>query len=194
MKTHTPINKKNTFFLITLLLSISLISTNSISYKKPYDSLLEMKEKNNIPIPEGFFNIVGKTGLCVSAKNPNGRLVQQKCGDSDDLLWQTEKYSNGLIIKNKTGRVMDNRGQGRRDGNPTLGYSRNNTPAQVWVIESVHNGNHVHIRNLQRNKCFDDTGRNVVGQGYHIWSCSNGNKNQWFLLKAPTDDFEEFRP
>merc|ERR1711943_65286 len=51
-------------------------------------------------------------------------------------------------------------------------------------IESVRHGNHVHFRNLQRNKCLDDTGRHAVGQKYHLWSCSNGNRNQWFRLQA----------
>jgi hypothetical protein len=135
--------------------------------------------------PKGWFNIVGKTGLCVSARNNNGKLTQQTCGTGNDLLWTAQNFKNGLIIKNKTGRVMDNAGQRPNNGNPTLGYAYNGTPAQIWVIESVRNGDHVHFRNLQRNKCFDDTGRAAINRTYHIWDCSNGNRNQWFRLITP---------
>merc|ERR1712032_1370751 len=37
--------------------------------------------------PAGWWNIIGPTGLCVSARNNNGRLVQQRCGGSADLSW-----------------------------------------------------------------------------------------------------------
>merc|ERR1712032_30828 len=136
-------------------------------------------------IPSGWWNIVGPTGLCVSARNNNGRLVQQNCGGSADLLWTAQRHGKGLIILSKNGRVMDNAARRGNNGNPILGYRRNNTPAQIWAIESVHHGNHYHFRNLQRNKCVDDTGRHAVGQKYHLWSCSNGNKNQWFNLRVP---------
>jgi len=134
--------------------------------------------------PAGWWNIVGPTGICVSARNNNGRLVQENCGGSNDLLWTAQRYSNGLLILAKNGRAMDNSARRGNNGNPILGYRRNNTPAQIWAIESVGVGNHVHFRNLQRNKCLDDTGRHAVGQKYHLWSCSNGNKNQWFRLQA----------
>merc|ERR1712032_792943 len=136
-------------------------------------------------IPNGWFNIVGITGICMSARNNNGRLVQVICSNSNDLLWTTSRQGSGLIVRSKNGRVMDNAARRGNNGNPILGYRRNNTPAQIWAIESVHHGNHVHFRNLQRNKCLDDTGRHAVGQKYHLWSCSNGNKNQWFRLASP---------
>merc|ERR1712032_675188 len=135
-------------------------------------------------IPNGWFNIVGITGICMSARNNNGRLVQDNCSNSNDLLWTTSRQGSGLIVRSKNGRVMDNAARRGNNGNPILGYRRNNTPAQIWAIESVHHGNHVHFRNLQRNKCLDDTGRHAVGQKYHLWSCSNGNRNQWFRLAA----------
>merc|ERR1712032_211031 len=97
-------------------------------------------------------------------------------------------HGNGLIILNRTGRAMDNAARRGNNGNPILGYRRNNTPAQIWAIESVRHGNHVHFRNIQRNKCLDDTGRKGVGQKYHLWGCSNGNKNQWFRLAAPRNN------
>merc|ERR1712032_1653695 len=75
--------------------------------------------------PNGWWNIVGKTGLCVSARNNKGNLVQQACGNRSDLLWTAQPLKNGLIIINRTGRIMDNRGQGPRNGNPVIGWPRN---------------------------------------------------------------------
>merc|ERR1711957_809436 len=135
--------------------------------------------------PKGWFNIVGTTGLCVSAKNNKERLVQQTCGDSDDLLWSTERQGDGIVIKNKTGRVIDNADQNTFNSNQILGNTRNNSPAQIWAVESVGHGDHVHFRNLQRKKCIDDTGRHTVGSVYHLWDCNNENKNQWFKPAAP---------
>merc|ERR1711957_956349 len=152
--------------------------------KKLRNTLTPKKEVMN-QTPKGWFNIVGTTGLCVSAKNNKGRLVQQTCGDSDDLLWSTEPQGDGIVIKNKTGRVIDNADQNTYNGNQILGNTRNNSPAQIWAVESVGHGDHVHFRNLQRNKCIDDTGRHAVGSVYRLWYCNNDNKNQWFKLAAP---------
>merc|ERR1712032_169977 len=132
--------------------------------------------------------IVGPTGLCVSARNRNGRLVQQNCNQGSDMMWTAQRHGSGYIVRSRNGRVIDNSARRGNNGNPILGYRRNNTPAQIWAIESVHHGNHVHFRNLQRNKCLDDTGRKGVGQKYHLWSCSNGNRNQWFRLAAPRNN------
>jgi len=144
--------------------------------------------------PNGWFNIVGKTGLCVSARHNRGNLTQQRCGTGADLQWRVIRYRNGLILQARNGRIMDNRGQGARNGNPVIGYPRNNTPAQIWAIESVRHGNHVHFRNLQRNKCLDDTGVARVNRHYHIWSCSNGNRNQWFRLAVYRRPVRPTRP
>jgi hypothetical protein len=138
------------------------------------------------PYPDGFFNIIGKTGFCVSANNINGKLTQQNCGSSDHLSWKAENHPNGLVILCKNGMVFDNSGQVNKNGNPTLGFTRHNGPNQLWVIESVQNENHVHFRNPQTNKCFDDTGDARVGNSYHIWECSNDNRNQWFRLNPVT--------
>jgi hypothetical protein len=159
---------------------MSLISTNSLTSE---DTSKTLRSETKVNIPSGWFNIVGKTGLCVSARNNNGKLTQQTCGTGDDLLWTTERNKNGLIIRNKTGRVMDNYYNKQHNGNPVIGYSINFTAAQIWVIESVKNGDHVHFRNLFTNRCFDDTGKAGINHTYHIWDCSNGNKNQWFRLK-----------
>ena len=72
----------------------------------------------------------------MSSKNIRGRIVQEKCGTTNDLLWNNnEKKNNGTIIKSKTWRQMDNAGRQNKNGNPIFAWFRNNTPAQVWVIE-----------------------------------------------------------
>merc|ERR1712004_702267 len=174
----------NTLFFIALILSMSLVSTNSLSEKDSTESLIKETESEELEglFPNGWFNIVGKTGLCVSARNNNGRLVQERCSNNANVTWRADRFRNGYMVRARNGRVMDNAGQGNRNGNPVLGYRRNNTPAQIWAIYRNH-GHHVAFKNIQRNRCLDDTGRAHPGQGYHIWSCNNGNRNQWFLLR-----------
>jgi hypothetical protein len=136
--------------------------------------------------PEGYFNIVGKTGLCVSAVpavNHNGRLTQRNCGNDDHLVWSAQKQNNGLVIQSKNGMVMDNISSQNRNGNLIIGSTRHNGQNQIWVIESVQNANHYHFRNPQTNRCLDDTGLAKLGNIYHIWDCSNGNRNQWFRIQ-----------
>jgi hypothetical protein len=99
------------------------------------------KLKDPVKIQEGWFNIVGKSGKCVSAKiKDNLSLNQEDCGNGlrDDLLWNTLPYSNGLIFENKTGRVMDNsQNRNNRGGDGIVGYERNNKPKQIWVFEYI---------------------------------------------------------
>jgi hypothetical protein len=160
---------------------MSLISTNSLTS----EDTLETLNETQVTVPSGWFNIVGKTGLCVSARNYKGKLTQQTCGFGDDLLWTTEKCKNGLIIKNKTGRVMDNHREKGNNGNPTYSWSKNENPSQIWKIEKVRYG-YVHFINLQNGKCFDDAEIVGINRTYQIWSCIKGNRNQWFRLKAPS--------
>ena len=132
--------------------------------------------------PDGWFNIIGKTGFCVAATNKNGALTQQNCGSEDVFSWKAENHKNGLVILCKNGLVMDNFENKNANGNKTIGYQRNNSSAQVWLIYSVQNEKYVTFRNPHTNRCLDDTGAAAVGKGYHIWECSNTNRNQWFRL------------
>merc|ERR1711957_1046722 len=141
--------------------------------------LLEAPKKFVSLAPEGYFNIVGKTGLCVAARNNNSNLVQVNCGNVEDLLWTTEKLEDGLKITNKTKRQMD------AMGTRVYGYVKQNVNRQVWSIESVNNGKHVTFRNYKKNKCLDDTGKADNNKPYRMWKCDNENKDQWFLLEAP---------
>merc|ERR1711957_296963 len=101
-------------------------------------------------MPKGWFNVVGKTGLCVASRLNNGNLQQEKC-----------------------------------KGNKIFGNKRNNNRAQIWAIELVNNGKHVHFRNYLRNKCLDDTRKAVINNFYYLKKCSDDDKNQWFLLETP---------
>ena len=174
-------SQSNIIFLITLIFLMSLVATNSTAENT--DSITSfIQETTSTPaMPFGYWNIIGPTGLCISSRNNNGRLVQQNCSNAADMMWTAQKHGSGYVIRAKNGRVIDNSRQGKNNGNGILGYSLNYTPAQIWAIEIV-NGNHVHFRNLQRNKCLDDTANHNVNEKYHLWDCSNGNQNQWFRL------------
>merc|ERR1712166_170945 len=108
--------------------------------------LLEAPKKAKQLYPNGYFNIIGKTGLCVAARNNNSNLVQVNCGEFEDLLWKTEKLEDGLKITNKTKRQMD------AMGTRVYGYVKQNTPRQVWSIESVNNGKHVTFKKKKKKK------------------------------------------
>jgi hypothetical protein len=132
-------------------------------------------------IPNGWFNIVGKTGLCASAKNKGDRVNQQRCDCSEELMWKAELHNGSYVFINKNGYTLDNYAQNKNNGNKTISYPRNNSGAQLWKVEKVNDANL--LKNTGSNKCFDDTGKAEVGQGYHIWDCNKSNQNQWFKLK-----------
>merc|ERR1711957_149914 len=141
--------------------------------------LLKAPKKAKQLYPNGYFNIIGKTGLCVAARNNNSNLVQVNCGEFEDLLWTTEKLEDGLKITNKTKRQMD--AMGAR----VYGYVKQKTTRQIWAIESVKNGKYVHIRNFKQNKCLDNKGKSGINLLYRVWACDNKTEDQWFLLEAP---------
>ena len=99
----------------------------------------KVKDSKNYDSALYHINLVGKTGLCISAKYHN--LVQEKCGDSDDLVWDSQKQANGRVFINKTGRVidiMDNSSHKNENGNTIIiGETRNNSHSQIWFIELV---------------------------------------------------------
>ena len=166
--------------LTTLIILVGLAKSNSISLDTSSNMLLAEKKYT---VPKGWFTIVGITGLCVSTGKKNGRLVQKYCGNKSDegLLWKSVPYLKGHIIINKSGSVMHNKGEGKKNGNPVLGYKRNNSPAQIWDIKAVHH-EHFHFRNLQVNKCLDDSGNRKNGRFYSMRDCGTLNKQQWFEL------------
>ena len=81
---------------------------------------------------DGYMNIVGHRSKCLSSIYHNGKLTQEYCGDSDNLLWRTEKYESGWIIVSKAGSVMD-----AQNGNEIMGMKRTNGPHQIWAITDV---------------------------------------------------------
>merc|ERR1711957_96141 len=141
--------------------------------------LLETPKKTQKLYPEGYFNIIGKSGLCVSSRLKNSNLQQEKCGELDTLLWTVERNGDGLYLLNKTKRAMEGYGSTVR------GYIKQKTTKQIWAIESVNNGKYVHIRNLVQNKCLDNKGKSGINLLYRLWACDNKTEDQWFLLEAP---------
>jgi hypothetical protein len=131
----------------------------------------------------GFVNIVTPTGLCVSDKNANAGLVQEKCSGSNNMLWSFVPSYGGIRVVSKNGRFLDNRSGSNKNGSETLGWKRNSTTNQIWRIEWLNNGGSYHFINPAVNKCFDDTGAPGVGKGFHQWTCSAANKNQWFKIQ-----------
>lgn len=144
--------------------------------------------KGNSANPEcNYINIKGPGGLCVSGKNNNGDLVQENCSSNSDVMWNMIYDGENVFVQNQSGRVMDNSGSKNSNGNKILAWSLHSGNNQKWVIEFVGNGNNVHFRNPQTNKCLDNTGEIKKGKYYHIWDCSNSNKNQWFEIVFPAN-------
>merc|ERR1711957_1036123 len=131
------------------------VSTNTVLYTlacdyKNENQWFSIEAYKKVDMPKGWFNVVGKTGLCVASRLNNGNLQQEKC-----------------------------------KGNKIFGNKRNNNRAQIWAIELMGNGKHVHFRNYLRNKCLDDTRKAVINNFYYLKKCSDDDKNQWFLLETP---------
>lgn len=141
------------------------------------NQLFELRE-----IPVNYGNLIGNTGFCVSSRNYNGRLVQQVCGTTSDLLWKKVKIGNNYLFVAQNKLVLDNSGSKTNNGNPVLGYKRHNGLNQQWQIINFKFGK-ILLRNAQSNKCLDDTGNPRIGGFYHIWSCFIYNQNQWFEYK-----------
>ena len=128
--------------------------------------------------------IIGKTGLCVSARNIHGRLVQVPCREkTKDLFWNEHLWGSNVILVSSNGQVMDNAASKPVNGNPVYAWSRHNGPNQQWIIIRIRNSQKFLIKNPASGKCLDGTGIAGIGRFYHIWSCSEKNSNQWFDLK-----------
>merc|ERR1712032_1746071 len=93
------IKRKNslTFIFILALMLTGFFMTQNQNLSKKTKSLNEKNDLNalysafthNIKLKiNGWFNIVGHKGLCVAATHQNGRLTQQKCGTSPQVLWK----------------------------------------------------------------------------------------------------------
>ena len=177
------INKNS---LAISLIFITLISLSAaLKRNKSKESPRSCSGANNT-LPEcRWVNIVGNGGFCISDKNNNGEIKQANCADTPDMLWNVVPMNGGLLIQSKNGRALDNAGQRSDNGNKSLGYKVNNSPAQVWLLENVDGGKHLRIKNKKANKCLDNSGTAKVGQYYHIWDCGNDNKNQWFTFEVP---------
>merc|ERR1740139_1498530 len=136
-------------------------------------------------VPNAWLNIIGPTGLSVSiSEKKNGRLTQQKCGKSKNVLWKIEQTDNVFMLINENGAVFDNNQGKGNNGNPELSGERTNKDNQKWDLVKMKNGK-IHIKDKINNKCFDDTGRKEINRLYHLWDCNDSNRNQWFEFVEP---------
>jgi hypothetical protein len=164
-------------------------------YKVVEKSSLVAPKKMVAHIPKGWFNIVGKSGLCLSAKFNHNNVLQEKCGDYDMLLWRAVKGKNGYILITKDG-------NNNRLLHSNLNfiveevYSKKDKNPATYAIESVQSGNYVHLRDVLdepqqgKDRCLEDTGFNQktpagINLEYRMRICRDYNPHQWFLLKSP---------
>ena len=168
------LNTKNIIYLAALILTINFQIMNSISIKSKTDL------QN---VPDGWFHIVDDAGYCLEYKGKEGRVFQNNCCNTDSMLWKGYRQGEGHIFENKSGLVLDNHFDHTQNGNDVITWDRNNTPAQIWVVEPSENG-FFQLRNPHANRCLDDTGDKGVGKFYHIWDC-NKNNNQRFKFTTP---------
>lgn len=61
--------------------------------------------KNKWVYTPGWFNVIGSTGLCLSAKEDKA-LLQENCGGGEDMSWKIEERENNLVFVNKLGTVL----------------------------------------------------------------------------------------
>jgi hypothetical protein len=141
-----------------------------------------------LPKPYAFYNIVSKSGLCLSSINKLGKLNQLLCGNSADLIWRFDETEDGYIIQSKNGFVIDNSKYKLINGNDVIGYTRQTIPKQnqIWNIGSVNNGIYINLRLYNTPFCVDYGNSSRDGTNYVLWQCDLNNKNQWFYLKRIT--------
>ena len=111
-----------------------------------------------------------------------GKLVQQNCGNGEDMSWKIEERENNLVFVNKLGTVLDNHGSKNNNGNKVISQNVNNGPNQQWLVNPTDDGK-IQVYDSIHNKCIDDTGKKFVGNPYVIWSCDLNNVNQQFKLR-----------
>ena len=73
---------------------------------------------------------------------------------------------------------MDCEGSGKADGTKILEWEWHGGNNQKWTIEPHSIKGYYLIRKKNAGKCIDMTGKNKLGQIFHIWTCDVNNKNQ----------------
>jgi len=186
MKTNTNNTKTNIVFLLTLLLSMNLISTKSISsnLKSKSESLLEEEETFwdrdfSRFLPKGaFFTIVANDGTCMSGKGEGKPIIQEKCGKTDEQLWEMEEYEQKTyVFKNKKGLTIDSSNRRQGIGKPLISnqLSTSKINYQMYRMSWLHDGS------FQLN-----SGRNCIEVGKNqdtFQNCYQHKRNQFFKFK-----------
>lgn len=141
--------------------------------------------KNKWVYTPGWFNVIGSSGLCMSAKEDK-ELLQQTCGNGEDMAWKIEERENNLVFINKYGTVLDNHGSKNNNGNKVISQIAHNGPNQQWLVDPVADGKMI-IYDSIHNKCIDNKGKKEVGSPFVIWNCDLKNVNQQYKLRLVTE-------
>jgi len=123
--------------------------------------------------------IKGKGNLCVKSTR-KGRVTQSPCEANKDLnLWKFIRIGKVYIIQNKNLQVFDVAGAKKNNGAFIYAWNRGNGKNQKWRYISLR-GKKFELKNVNSNRCLDNTGKAKKDVGYHQWKCSRNNKNQHF--------------
>merc|ERR1712032_362911 len=128
--------------------------------------------------PIGWGMIKGKGNLCIQATR-KGRITQGICSKKYKTLWRFIRIGRVYKIENKNGQMIEVAGSKKNNGAPIYAWSRNKGKNQKWKYISVWGGK-FELKNVNSNRCLDNTGKARNKVGYHQWNCSKINKNQHF--------------
>lgn len=172
----------NYLFASIILFSACLIISNSTAIKSK--SFLQ-KDTQFVKVPKGWFNIISKNGLCVEANEIDGQLTQEQCNTSDDQLWKQEKTATGYLYITRSGKVMANQDNLKKNGNPVNGSEIFDDESQIWDYQTIKNTNAVYLRflNKKANMCFESTDEPEEGKGLITWDCNWETGRQHFRLE-----------
>jgi hypothetical protein len=137
------------------------------------------RRRNQYSLPRGWTMIKGPGNKCIKFSGGRKRITQGPCNSRREVMWKLIKYARRYIIQNKSGYVLDLYSYGRHNGAHIYAWNRNNKTNQRWSIHHIGGGKYL-IKAQPTRKCLDNTGKIGIGIGYHQWTCSRRNRNQWF--------------
>lgn len=134
---------------------------------------------------EVYFNIVGASGKCLSAKK--GEPVTQKnCSEDDNVLWRLKKCSDKFLIVNKLGRYLNSK---FGDMTKNIANKNGHKPSKIWQLESLGEKTYM-IKNKLSGNCILE---NSVQEGssscsYKITKCIGEEKKQEFFFNEVSNN------
>ena len=187
MKTNTNNTKSNIVFLLTLILSMNLISTNSISsnLKSKSESLLEEEETitgrdYNNPKYEPkkqWFNIVAYDGKCLTALGKGRPLKEKECNNSDGAVWRMLKKPEGYqFFSKKIKLAIDSSLQMRGKPVRSKNVNKYNLKGTIYYTFGQKEG---YFQLSSGIYCLTTE----KDQDIIMMTCNSWNKKQWFKFK-----------